>query len=80
MTVPVMVCGDDISIIINKNNLTITSFFHDDIVVIDCYLFFTCIFSLFFSFVEHLISRQAMLYICLRNEILNFKNQLSYCP
>ena len=32
------------------------------ILVTDCYLFFTCIFSLFFfSFVEHLISRQAML-------------------
>ena len=41
------VCGDDISLIINKNNLTITSFFHDNIVVRDCYLFFICIFYLF---------------------------------
>ena len=46
------VCEDDISLIINKNNLTITSFFHDNIVVRDCYLFFTCIYlSIFFCFV-----------------------------
>ena len=61
------VCEDDICLIINKNNLTITSFFHDNIVVRDCYLFFTCIylsiFILFFFIVEHLVSRQTMLYM-----------------
>ena len=74
MPVPVMVCWDDISLINNKNNLTITPFLHDNIVVTDCYLFFTCIFSLLFSFVEHLISRQAMCYICLSNEIPILRN------
>ena len=65
MPVPVMVCGDDISLIINKNNLIITFFFHDNIVVTDWYLFFTCtfLFLIIFSFAEHLISKQAMLYV-----------------
>ena len=48
MPVPVMVCGDDISLIINKNNLTITSFFHDNIVVTDCYLFLLAFFIYLF--------------------------------
>ena len=56
------VCEDDISLIINKNNLTITSFFHDNIVVRDCYLFFTCIYLsiyLFFFFFCGAFSIQA---------------------
>ena len=37
-----------INLISNKNNLAITFFFHDNIVVTDCYLFFTFIFYFYF--------------------------------
>ena len=50
--------------------------FHD-IVVTDCYLFLLALFCCcFFSFMEHLISRQAMLYMfeTLTNEIPLFRN------
>ena len=46
-----MVCGDDISLIIKKNSLsTGITFFHDNIVVADCYVFFTCICIYLFFF------------------------------
>ena len=46
----------------NQWKQSIITFFHDNIVVTDCYLFFYLhffIYFFFFSFVEHLISRQA---------------------